>query len=206
LIGTRRVAFALLAVAFAAFPDEGSAAQRAGSKPSALTEVNDRFTAQNNPWFNSLPLSGALLQGKVVLVNFWTYSCINSLRALPYTRSWARTYGNAGLVVIGVHTPEFSIEKESVNVEQAVRDLKVPYPVVVDSDYEIWQAFNNARCCATRSSRSPLSRKSSSTRSTPCMAPCVSRLACDDRDRLPPGVIVIVSRSNEHQVVCRPIS
>jgi thiol-disulfide isomerase/thioredoxin len=132
-----------LAVAVAAVPAEGNAAQRAGSKHSALTGVNDRFTAENNPWFNSPPLTGALLHGKVVLVNFWTYSCINSLRALPYTRGWAARYGNAGLVVIGVHTPEFAFEREPANVEQAVRDLKVLYPVVMDSDYKIWTAFGN---------------------------------------------------------------
>jgi len=143
MIGTRSTAFALLAIAVAAFPGGWRAAQRADSKPSALSGVNDRFTAENSPWFNSPPLTGALLHRKVVLVNFWTYSCINSLRALPYTRSWAAKYRDAGLVVIGVHTPEFSFEKESPNVDQAVRDLKVAYPVVMDSDYEIWRAFNN---------------------------------------------------------------
>jgi thiol-disulfide isomerase/thioredoxin len=94
-------------------------------------------------WLNSTPLSGKSLRGKVVLVNFWTYSCINSLRPLPYVKSWAEKYRDAGLVVIGVHTPEFSFEKERTNVEQALRDLKVSYSVAMDSDYRIWQAFNN---------------------------------------------------------------
>jgi len=74
---------------------------------------------------------------------FWTYSCINCLRALPYVEDWAAKYKDAGLVVIGVHTPEFAFEKERANVEKAVRDLKVNYPVAIDSDYKIWQAFNN---------------------------------------------------------------
>jgi len=94
-------------------------------------------------WLNSPPLSDKSLRGKVVLVNFWTYSCINSLRPLPYVKSWAAKYMDAGLVVIGVHTPEFSFEKERANVEQALRDLKVTYPVAMDSDYRIWQSFNN---------------------------------------------------------------
>jgi hypothetical protein len=78
-----------------------------------------------------------------VLVDFWTYTCINSLRPLPYVKSWAAKYKDAGLVVIGVHTPEFSFEHEPVNVENAVHDLKVTYPVAIDSNYRIWQAFNN---------------------------------------------------------------
>ncbi len=94
-------------------------------------------------WLNSTPLSSKSLRGKVVLVNFWTYSCINSLRPLPYVKTWAEKYREAGLVVIGVHTPEFSFEKERTNVEQALRDLKVTYPVAMDSDYRIWQSFNN---------------------------------------------------------------
>ena len=94
-------------------------------------------------WLNSAPLSDKSLRGKVVLVNFWTYSCINSLRPLPYVKSWAAKYRDAGLVVIGVHTPEFSFEKERANVEQALRYLKLTYPIPMDSDYRIWQAFNN---------------------------------------------------------------
>ena len=76
-------------------------------------------------WLNSAPLNGKSLRGKVVLVNFWTYTCINSLRPLPYLKAWAEKYKDAGLVVIGVHTPEFSFEKERTNVETAVRDLEV---------------------------------------------------------------------------------
>ena len=94
-------------------------------------------------WLNSAPLNSKSLHGKVVLVDFWTYTCINSLRPLPYVKSWAAKYKEAGLTVIGVHTPEFSFEKERRNVENAVRDLNVTYPVAIDSDYRIWQAFNN---------------------------------------------------------------
>lgn len=94
-------------------------------------------------WLNSPSLSNKSLRGKVVLIDFWTYSCINCLRALPYVESWATKYKDAGLVVIGVHTPEFAFEKERFNVEKAVRDLKVTYPVAIDSNYTIWKAFNN---------------------------------------------------------------
>ena len=80
---------------------------------------------------------------KVVLVDFWTYSCINCLRTLPYIRAWAKKYGDRGLVVIGVHTPEFAFEKDPANVKKAVGDLGVKYPVALDNSYTIWNAFNN---------------------------------------------------------------
>src|SRR6202451_3059054 len=92
---------------------------------------------------NSPPLSREALHGKVVLVNFWTYSCINSLRELPYMTAWAAKYKNAGFVVIGVHTPEFSFERERANVEGAVRELNIGYPVAIDSNRIIWQSFQN---------------------------------------------------------------
>jgi thiol-disulfide isomerase/thioredoxin len=94
-------------------------------------------------WLNSPPLSRKSLRGKVVLVNFWTYTCINSLRPQPYIKGWAAKYKDSGLVVIGAHTPEFSFEKQRENVETAVRDLKITYPVAIDTNYEIWRAFNN---------------------------------------------------------------
>jgi len=94
-------------------------------------------------WLNSPPLNAKALRGKVVLVNFWTYSCINSLRELPYIASWAASYKNSGLVVIGVHTPEFGFEEKRSNVEAAVAGLKVGFPVAVDSNRAIWQAFHN---------------------------------------------------------------
>jgi thiol-disulfide isomerase/thioredoxin len=94
-------------------------------------------------WLNSPPLNRKSLRGKVVLVNFWTYSCINSLRELPFIRSWAAKYKDAGLVVIGVHAPEFGFEKERANVENAVRELDVTFPVPIDTNHRIWQAFSN---------------------------------------------------------------
>jgi thiol-disulfide isomerase/thioredoxin len=94
-------------------------------------------------WLNSPPLTAADLRGHVVLVDFWTYTCINWLRTLPYVRAWADKYQDQGLVVIGVHTPEFDVEHGLDNVRRAVKDLGVEYPVAVDSDYAIWSAFDN---------------------------------------------------------------
>lgn len=94
-------------------------------------------------WLNSPPLSSKALRGKVALVNFWTYSCINSLRELPYMKAWAAKYKDAGLVVIGVHAPEFGFEKEQLNVKNAVSELKIAYPIPIDSDHAIWSAFRN---------------------------------------------------------------
>lgn len=94
-------------------------------------------------WLNSPALSAGGLRGKVVVVDFWTYTCINWLRQLPYVRAWAEKYSDQGLVVIGVHTPEFPFEQDAGNVSRAVRDLDVGYPVAIDSDYAIWQAFDN---------------------------------------------------------------
>jgi cytochrome c biogenesis protein CcdA/thiol-disulfide isomerase/thioredoxin len=95
-------------------------------------------------WLNSEPLTRAQLKGKVVLIDFWTYSCINCLRTLPYVEAWAQKYRDQGLVVIGVHAPEFAFERDIDNVKQAVKDLKVDYPVAIDNDYAIWRAFNNS--------------------------------------------------------------
>ena len=94
-------------------------------------------------WLNSPPISLADLRGKVVLVDFWTYTCINWLRTLPYIRAWAEKYREYGVVVIGVHTPEFSFEHDLENVRQAVQDMRVDYPVAIDNDYAIWNAFDN---------------------------------------------------------------
>jgi cytochrome c biogenesis protein CcdA/thiol-disulfide isomerase/thioredoxin len=95
-------------------------------------------------WLNSPPLTNEGLRGKVVLVDFWTYSCINCLRAIPYVRAWADKYKDQGLVVIGVHAPEFAFEKNVDNVRQAIKDLKIDYPIAIDNDYAIWRAFNNS--------------------------------------------------------------
>jgi thiol-disulfide isomerase/thioredoxin len=94
-------------------------------------------------WLNSPPVTAADLGGHVVLVNFWTYTCINWLRQLPYVRAWAERYKDHGLVVIGVHTPEFDVEHHLDNLRRAATDLRVDYPIVVDNDYAIWDAFGN---------------------------------------------------------------
>jgi cytochrome c biogenesis protein CcdA/thiol-disulfide isomerase/thioredoxin len=95
-------------------------------------------------WLNSPPLNRDELRGHVVLVDFWTYSCINCLRTLPYIRAWAQKYKDSGLVVIGVHTPEFAFEKDLANVRQAVSELNIAYPVALDNDYKIWKGFSNS--------------------------------------------------------------
>jgi thiol-disulfide isomerase/thioredoxin len=94
-------------------------------------------------WLNSPPLTPEELRGKVVLVDFWTYTCINWLRTLGYVRAWFEKYGDRGLVVIGVHTPEFPFERDVDNVREAVADMNVEYPVALDPDYEVWEAFAN---------------------------------------------------------------
>jgi len=94
-------------------------------------------------WLNTEPLTAEALKGKVVLVDFWTYSCINCIRALPYVRGWADKYKDYGLVVIGVHSPEFAFEKEPANVVKAVQDLGITYPVALDNRYAVWRAFGN---------------------------------------------------------------
>lgn len=94
-------------------------------------------------WLNSPPLTAEALKGKVVLVDFWTYSCINCLRSLPYVKAWAEKYHDQGLVVIGVHAPEFAFERDVGNVTKAMKDLGITYPVAIDNNYKIWRAFNN---------------------------------------------------------------
>ncbi|KQV26936.1 cytochrome C biogenesis protein [Rhizobium sp. Root1203] len=95
-------------------------------------------------WLNSAPLSTEQLRGKVVLIDFWTYSCINCIRTTPYVRAWAEKYKDQGLVVIGVHAPEFAFEKKVANVKKAVSEFKIGYPVAIDNDYRIWRAFDNS--------------------------------------------------------------
>jgi len=94
-------------------------------------------------WLNSEPLSPAVLRGQVVLADFWTLTCINWLRTEPYVRAWSRAYRDDGLVVVGVHTPEFSFEHDIDLIRQATKDRDIDYPVAVDNDYAIWQAFDN---------------------------------------------------------------
>jgi len=123
-----------------------------GFRRSAMTPSPSRLPIEGelpsfggaNDWINSPPLTPAALRGKVVVVDFWTYTCVNWLRTLPYVRAWAAKYRNRGLVVVGVHTPEFSVEKDLANVRRAAQEMRVDYPIAVDSDYAIWRAFNNA--------------------------------------------------------------
>jgi thiol-disulfide isomerase/thioredoxin len=150
---------AVLAIALGA-PIAGFVANMGGAQPMTSTEVRVPFlhgfpTVQipSKPklsslerateWLNSPPLTPAALRGKVVLVDFWTYTCINWLRTLPYVRAWADKYRDQGLVVIGVHAPEFSFEKNVDNVRWAAKEMRVDYSIAVDSDHVIWRAFKN---------------------------------------------------------------
>jgi thiol-disulfide isomerase/thioredoxin len=136
--------------------------QDASEWKTFLTRANQLFRATTHPaavqlpiegslpslagatgWLNSSPLTAAGLRGSVVLVQFWTYTCINWLRTLPYVRAWADNYKDHGLVVIGVHTPEFEFEHDLDNVRRAATDMRVDYPIAIDSDYAIWTAFDN---------------------------------------------------------------
>ena len=122
----------------------GSAVQQMAC--AALTERDEGMLPSLSgatQWLNSPPLTSEGLRGKVVLVDFWTYTCINWLRTLPYVRAWDAKYRDQGLVVIGAHTPEFPFEKDIDNVRWALKDMEVNYPVAVDSDYAVWRAFDN---------------------------------------------------------------
>ncbi len=122
-----------------------------GPKPRAQTQANGTLPIQGElpsldgavQWLNSPPLTAQGLRGKVVLVDFWTYSCINCLRTLPYVKAWAEKYRDLGLVVIGVHAPEFAFERDEANVRKAVAELGITYPVAIDNRFAIWQGFNN---------------------------------------------------------------
>lgn len=132
----------------AAMPS-AQAAELAGNNPgapytSSLPVESTRPSLEGGTqWLNAAPQSIPALRGKVVLVNFWTYSCVNCLRTLPYVNAWAQKYADRGLVVVGVHAPEFAFEKDRSNVEKALQQLKINYPVVQDNGFRIWRAFNN---------------------------------------------------------------
>jgi thiol-disulfide isomerase/thioredoxin len=118
---------------------------RSATHPAAQLPVQGHLPGFDGAtgWLNSPPLTAADLRGRVVLVDFWTYTCINWLRTLPYVRAWAHKYQDHGLTVVGVHTPEFDFEHDPDNLRRAVTDLQVDYPVAVDNDYRIWSAFAN---------------------------------------------------------------
>ncbi|WP_315387438.1 cytochrome c biogenesis protein DipZ [uncultured Stenotrophomonas sp.] len=126
-------------------PQAGQAMMMRAADPGAPLPVEGTLPslAGATGWLNSPPLTAEGLRGKVVLVDFWTYSCINCLRALPYVREWEQRYRDQGLVVIGVHAPEFAFERNLRNVMGAVDELKITYPVAIDNDFAIWRGFNN---------------------------------------------------------------
>jgi thiol-disulfide isomerase/thioredoxin len=114
----------------------------AKAQPAAEGELSSLGSATE--WLNSQPLTAAGLRGKVVLIDVWTYTCINWLRTVPYIRAWAEKYKDQGLVVIGVHAPEFPFEKNVDNVRRAVQAMGLTYPIAIDNDFTIWRAFQNA--------------------------------------------------------------
>jgi cytochrome c biogenesis protein CcdA/thiol-disulfide isomerase/thioredoxin len=126
----------------------GNAAMMTQAKPAGQSQASPvegplPSLSGASEWLNSKPLTAEDLKGKVVLVDFWTYSCINCLRSIPYVRAWAEKYGDHGLVVIGVHAPEFAFERNVDNVRKVVATLKISYPVAIDNEYMIWRAFEN---------------------------------------------------------------
>lgn len=136
------------------FPQYGAGLTKFEDNPlvrSALEDMGKKSSEKNTApelilggiWFNSNPLTLAELRGKVVLIDFWTYTCINCIRTLPYLRSWHEKYADSGLVIIGVHTPEFEFEKNPDNVRKAIEDFDLPYAVMQDNDYATWRAYNN---------------------------------------------------------------
>lgn len=144
-VSTAKVEQGLLDVLPAQQPAAGAAMMSTAGAPGQPLPVEGTLPslAGATGWLNSPPLDAQALRGKVVLVDFWTYSCINCLRAMPYVREWAERYRDHGLVVIGVHAPEFAFERNLANVQRAVKDLKVTYPVAIDNDFAIWRGFNN---------------------------------------------------------------
>jgi thiol-disulfide isomerase/thioredoxin len=126
-----------------AVPEDGSMRQQMTPAVSLPFEADMPSLDGATGWLNSPPLTPAGLRGKVVLVQFWTYTCINWLRTLPYVRAWAEKYKDQGLVVIGVSTPEFEFEHNIENVRRSVKEMGITYPIAIDNDYAIWRAFDN---------------------------------------------------------------
>jgi thiol-disulfide isomerase/thioredoxin len=140
----RRALLVIASAAVGGTPAAGIAADK-GFAPGPALPIEGEMPslAGATGWLNSPPLTPTGLRGKVVLVEFWTYSCINWLRTLPYVRAWAEKYTDRGLVVIGVHTPEFGFEKDLDNIRRAAKDMRLAYPIAIDSDYAVWRAFDN---------------------------------------------------------------
>jgi thiol-disulfide isomerase/thioredoxin len=138
-----RVSIALALLAGAAAGLLGGVPASAASPPNAPASGPMPEFPAAAPWLNSKPLTREQLRGKVVVVDFWTYSCINCLRAMPYINAWYARYKDAGLVIVGVHSPEFGFEKDSANVRMAIAKFGIKYPIVLDNDFAIWKAYNN---------------------------------------------------------------
>jgi thiol-disulfide isomerase/thioredoxin len=146
---------AAIGAPIASFAEERNMSEQTTSKEGRFAFLHGLFTRQAagqsqlaslsraNEWLNSRPLTVEGLRGKIVLVNVWTYTCINWLRQLPYVRAWAEKYRDQGLVVIGVHSPEFPFEKNIDNVRQAIKSTRISYPVAIDNDFGIWRGFSN---------------------------------------------------------------
>jgi thiol-disulfide isomerase/thioredoxin len=130
-------------------PTGASAEAQGGAQPMtsvslpASTDAELTSLASAAEWLNTPPLTAAGLYGQVVLIDFWTYSCINWLRTVPYVRAWAEKYRDQGLVTIGVHSPEFAFEHNIDNVRRAAKDMRVEYPIAIDNEFKIWRAFEN---------------------------------------------------------------
>ncbi|QIL02741.1 cytochrome c biogenesis protein DipZ [Sphingomonas sinipercae] len=123
--------------------DQTTATQSSGGKLVLPVEGQLPSLDGIGPWINSPPLTREQLKGKVVVIDFWTYSCINCIRSIPYVRAWHQRYKDDGLVVIGVHAPEFAFERQLANVKKAVADFGITYPVALDNEFKLWRAFNN---------------------------------------------------------------
>jgi len=123
----------------------GESATRTNAMGELILPVEGRLPPLDGlgPWFNSPPLTREQLKGRVVVIDFWTYSCINCLRSIPFVKSWDERYRKDGLVVIGVHAPEFAFEREPANVAKAIKDLGIRYPIALDNRYQLWRALQN---------------------------------------------------------------
>jgi hypothetical protein len=134
-----------MSVAAASLGIMGSVMQQPAMTAEVRLPVEGEFPSLGgaNGWLNSQPLTTTGLRGKVVLIDFCTYTCINWLRQLPYVRAWSEKYRDRGLVAVGVHTPEFPFEKDIENVRRALKSIRVDFPIAIDNDYAIWRAFNN---------------------------------------------------------------
>ena len=142
---------AALSLAGAWIATRDSVIQWVTVEPFRLAGASDLASfGRATAWLNSAPLTAADLQGKVVLVDFWTYTCINWLRTVPYVRAWAARYKEQGLVVIGVHTPEFTFEEDVANVRRSAKERGVTYPIAIDNDRAIWHGWNSTIAGSSR--------------------------------------------------------